>query len=131
MSYSLDFQFDQTMTVGQVAQYLELLHSAGATDGTVLEETHPYQDDSIVTGWTYRTESLHALSDRAELTLPAPVVRDAIDMLDTVADSDGDVRSLLSDVDDVRSALRKAIMSELGFPEVLDAWDERAALTAR
>ena len=59
-----------------------------------------------------------ATSDRAELTLPAPVVRDAIDMLDSVADSDGDVRSLLDAVEGVRSALRNAIMSELGFPEV-------------
>lgn len=69
---------------------------------------HPYQDDSLLIGWTYKTESLPATSDRAELTLPAPVVRDAIDMLNTVADSDGDVRGLLDAVEGVRSALRKA-----------------------
>ncbi|TLP66543.1 hypothetical protein [Microbispora triticiradicis] len=117
MSYSLEFQFDEPLTVGSVTRYLELLRSAGATDNTILEEVHPYQDDSILIGWTYKTENLPAASDRAELTLPAHVVRDAIDMLDTVADSNGDVRSLLGAVDDVRSALRKAIMSEVGFPE--------------
>jgi hypothetical protein len=118
MSYSLEFQFDEPLTVGKVARYLELLRSAAATDDTVLEETHPYQDDSIVIGWTYRTENLPTPSDRAELTLPAPVVHDALDMLATVADSEGDVRTLLSSVDHVRSDLRKAIMAELGFPEV-------------
>ncbi len=77
---------------------------------------HPYQDDSLLIGWTYKTESVPATSDRAELTLPAPVVRDAIDMLNTVADSDGDVRGLLDAVEGVRSALRKAIMAKLGWP---------------
>ncbi|MFG1827341.1 hypothetical protein ACGFIJ_33120 [Microbispora bryophytorum] len=93
MSYSLEFHFDEPLTVGSVARYLEFLRSAGATDDA-------------------------PTSDRAELTLPAPVVRHAIDMLDSVADSDGDVRSLLDAVEGVRSALRNAIMSELGFPEV-------------
>ncbi|MEU6429872.1 hypothetical protein ABZ860_28605 [Microbispora sp. NPDC046973] len=83
-----------------------------------MEEVHPYQDDSLLIGWTYKTESLPATSDRAELTLPAPVVRDAIDMLNSVADSDGDVRSLLDAVEGVRSAPRKAIMAKLGLPEV-------------
>ncbi|GIH51637.1 hypothetical protein SAMN05421833_12950 [Microbispora rosea] len=118
MSYSLELQFDEPLTVGQVARYLELLRSAGATDDTVLDEVHPYQDESLLIGWTYKTETLPAPSDRAELTLPAPVVRDAIDMLDSVADSDGDVRSLLDAAEGVRSTLRKAIAAELGFPEV-------------
>jgi hypothetical protein len=118
MAYSLELLFHDPVSVGQVARYLDLIRVAGATDDTVLEESHPRGDESILDGWAYRPERLPAPSDRAELTLPTPVVRDALDMLGSVADSDGDVRDLLSVVADVRSALQKSIMAELGFPEV-------------
>ncbi len=118
MPYSLEFHFHAPPTVGQLAHFLELLRSTGATDETTLEELHPLGDESILDGWAYRPENLPAPSPRTELTLPAPVVRDALDMLATVADNDGDVRSLLSSVEDVRAALQKAVMDEVGFPEV-------------
>jgi hypothetical protein len=115
MPYSLELLFHEPVTLGQLARYLELLRAAGAT---VLEEIHPHGDESILDGWAYRPDRLPAASDRAELILPAPVVRDALDILGSIADSDGDARSLQSAVEDVRAALRKSVMAELGLPEV-------------
>ena len=118
MSFAFELSFDDSVTVGQVARYLELLRTVGATDDTVLEEVHPYQDGSMLVGWVYRSQQLLAPSERAELSLPVPVVRDALDMLSTILESEGDVRDLLSSVEKVRDALQKSVMQEVGFPEV-------------
>ncbi|GAA4522595.1 hypothetical protein GCM10023191_102070 [Actinoallomurus oryzae] len=117
MSYSLELLFSDPVTVGQVARYLDLIRAAGATEDTALEEVHPLGDESVLAGWTYRPEQLPAASDRAELTLPSLVVRDALDVLDDVADSDGDVRDLKGVIEQMRNRLRKAVMAELGLPE--------------
>lgn len=120
MPYSLEFLFHEPPTVGQLARFLDLLRAAGATDDTVLETVHPLGDESILDGWAYRPDTLPGAAPRNALTLPAPVVRDALDMLATVDDSDGDVRNLQDAVGQVRAALQKAVMDEVGFPEVGD-----------
>ncbi|WP_067801395.1 hypothetical protein [Actinomadura formosensis] len=117
MPYSLEFLFHEPPTVGQLDRFLDLLRAAGATDDTVLETVHPLGDESILDGWAYRPNTLPAPAPRTQVTLPAPVVRDALDMLAAVADSDGDVRDLLSAGEQVRAALQKAVMAEVGFPE--------------
>jgi hypothetical protein len=118
MPYSLELSFNDRMTVGQVARYMELLRAAGASDDTVLEEVHPLGDDSILAGWTYQADELPKAPGRGHFRLPASVVRDALDMLRDVAASDGDVRDLMVATVGVHDALNRAVMSELGFPEV-------------
>ncbi|TDB83367.1 hypothetical protein E1264_28650 [Actinomadura sp. KC216] len=118
MPYSLEMSFHESLTVGQVARFLDLVRSAGATDEAVLAEIHNDGDESILDGWAYRPSVLPAPGPRSQVTLPARVVRDALDILTAVADSDGDVRDVLSAAEEVRAALQKAVMEEVGFPEV-------------
>lgn len=116
MSFTFELSFDDRVTVGQVFRFLELLRSAGAGEDTVLEPVPHDQDDSVPVGWAYRPSRLPEASDRAELRLPAPVVKEALDMLSSVIAAEGDVRML--PVAEVRDALHKAVMQELGFSEV-------------
>jgi hypothetical protein len=94
MNLSVELEREPTLTVSQWERFLGQARRAGATGDTPVAEIIPDGTD-IVCG--YRVEIRDPGTARApeQVTLPAELVQDMLNMVTEVAKSDGDVRGLV------------------------------------
>jgi hypothetical protein len=100
---------DKPVTVGDVAQFVAQVRAAGADDDTQLESAFADDDYHQQVGWRVEIVS-GAQAPEAEVKLPTGVARNLVELLNVVAESDGDVRSIGSGVVEVRDELLGALL---------------------
>jgi hypothetical protein len=104
MNLSIELEREPGLTVSQWERFLGQARRSGATSDTPVAEVTPDGTD-IVCG--YRVEIRDPGTDAApeQVTLPAALVQDLLNVVTEVAKSDGDVRGL---VDGAQSAMQAA-----------------------
>lgn len=103
---------DKPVTIGEVAQFVAQARAAGADDGTALEVAVEVDDHHTQAGWRVELgEAVHAVE--AEVPLRAGTARNLLELLNLLAESDGDVRSLADGIVDARDELLQALLGRV------------------
>ena len=91
MNLSIELEREPTLTVSQWGKFLEQARRAGAADDTQVAEVIPDGTDTVC---GYRVEIRDPGTARApeQVTLPAALIQDMLNVISEVAKSDGDVR---------------------------------------
>jgi hypothetical protein len=110
---SLELRWYDTVTLGEVADFVSTARAGGVKDETVLEFTGPDQDPTLHDGWRVDLPGAPE-ADSAELRLPASFARSMVELLNLVAESDGDVRGLQESVINTRDELLGALLKLIG-----------------
>jgi hypothetical protein len=113
---------DKPVTVGDVAQFVAQVRAAGADDGTQLEAAVADDDYHQQVGWRVELGS-GAAAPEAEVTLPASIAHNVLGLLNIIAESDGDIRSIGTGVAEARDELLKALLGTTFGVESTDSDD--------
>jgi hypothetical protein len=105
---------EKPVTIGEVAQFLAQARAIGADDETQLEAAieradNEVEDHDTQVGWRLALESGVRLPV-AEVRLEAAMARSLLELLNLLAESDGDVRALEGSIAEVRDGLLRALL---------------------
>jgi hypothetical protein len=113
---------DKPITVGDVAQFVAQVRAAGASDSTQLDSAISDDDYRQQVGWRVEVGSGDGAPE-AEVTLPASVAHNLLELLNILAESDGDIRSVGTGVVEARDELLSALLGVPFGVEPTDADD--------
>ena len=109
MPVSVELRWEDSVTLGEIAQFVAHARSGGIEDGDPLEMTVSEDDHHHQDGW--RVELAGAGQPmEADVRLPVALVRSTLELLNLVAESDGDVRGLHEGVVKTRDELLQALL---------------------
>jgi hypothetical protein len=91
MNLSIELEREPTLTVSQWERFLGQARRAGAADDTPVAEVMPDGTD-IVCGYRVEIRDPGTVAIPEQVTLPAALVQDLLNVVTEVAKSDGDVR---------------------------------------
>ncbi|MFJ6047642.1 hypothetical protein [Streptomyces sp. NPDC092307] len=116
MAINIELTWHESVTVGEVEQFITHAKSAGVDSATVIEEITHDQDPSLSLGW--RVTAIGAPAAEAgpvrEVSMPHRLMWKLHSLLEQIASGDGDVRALQSEVMSLDSDLWDALMQHVG-----------------
>ncbi|WP_371617189.1 hypothetical protein [Streptomyces sp. NBC_00454] len=116
MAINIELTWDETVTVGEVEQFITHAKSAGVDSTTVIEEITHDQDPSLHLGWRVTAQGAPAPAPGPvhEVSMPHRLMWNLHSLLEQIASGDGDVRALQAEVTSLDSDLWNALMQHVG-----------------
>jgi hypothetical protein len=94
MNLSIELEREPGLTVSQWERFLEQARRAGATSDTPVVEVIPDGTD-VVCGYRVEIRDPETAAAPEQVTLPAELVQDMLNLVGEVAKSNGDVREIV------------------------------------
>lgn len=109
MALAVELVWGDKPTVGDVAAFVDLLRSNGVGDETTFDVAVSDDEYRTQTGWRVEVDDSQP-ARQAETKLPTALVRALLDTLRIVAESDGDVRHIQTEVAELRNDLLDTLL---------------------
>ena len=109
MPVAIEVRGADTITLGELAQFVAHARAGGVGDGDVLELTVSDDDHHHQDGWRVELGEPTGKME-AEVRLSASLAVSIVELLNLVAESDGDVRGLQEGIVKARDELLQALL---------------------
>ncbi|MEY9911863.1 hypothetical protein ABIA35_008120 [Catenulispora sp. MAP12-49] len=109
MAVAIELSWGDRITLGELAQFVAHARAGGVDDGEALEAVVADNDHHLQVGWRVELGE-PAGGMEAEVKLSASLAGSVVELLNLVAESDGDVRGLQEGVVKVRDELLQALL---------------------
>lgn len=109
MAVTIQLTWDNRIMLGELAQFVAHARAGGVGDGDALETVVAENDPDLQLGW--RVELGEPTGGmEATVKLPVSLAGSIVELLNLVAESDGDVRGLQEGVVKIRDELLQALL---------------------
>ena len=95
MDLSVELEREPGLTVSQWERFLGQARRAGATSDTPVAEVMATQSDEIICSYRVEIHEPGSVAAPEQVTLPAGLVQDMLNLVTEVAKGDGDARELV------------------------------------
>ncbi|MFE3860598.1 hypothetical protein ACFXPT_09180 [Streptomyces goshikiensis] len=112
MAINIELTWDESVTVGEVEEFIAQAKSAGVDSTTVIEEITHDQDPSLQLGWRVAAQGVPR--PVRDVAMPHRLMWNLHSLLEQIASGDGDVRALQSEVMSLDADLWNALMKHVG-----------------